>query len=207
MWNNSLYGNYRQVKFTDIYNNVDTFKTDFEDTPFAKYKVDGEEFDIITEDSLELLFYFLYSKFGNAVIASSDTNQFKFRLFATIHQYAPSWEKRLDIQNRLRALSVEEAAKGNKNISNHSFNPGTAPSTSSIEELETIDNQNTMTVKRGKIESLTLLNDMLDDSITVEFLNQFKDLFLKIVYPEIPLWYISGDEDDENYEKGPNFAI
>ena len=32
---------------------------------------------------------------------------------------------------------------------------------------------------------------MIDDTITGDYIAKFKDLFLKIVQPELPLWYKS----------------
>ena len=85
----SLYGNYRQVKFTDVYETADAFLADYGDIGLPK---------TITDTSATTLFYLLYGRFGNDIIASSDTNRFKYRLFSIIWQYGPAWEKKLDIQ-------------------------------------------------------------------------------------------------------------
>ena len=85
---NSLYGNYRTRKFTDIFPNVDEF--------LAKYRNCG----IITpiqEATLTNLYYLLYARYGNSHITNSDENQFIYKVFALIFQYGPTWEKRLDI--------------------------------------------------------------------------------------------------------------
>lgn len=209
MWNNSLYGNYRQLKFTDVWDSAESFSEDWNDTPFKTVKVNNEEFNTLSAESLNILFYFLYSKFGNSTIASSDITQFKFKLWTTIWQYGPNWEKRLDLQNKLRTLSDDEIIKGTKNIHNHSFNPSSAPSTDTLDELITIDDQNTTQVKRSKIDAYTLMYDMLVDDITEEFINRFRDLFLKVVVPEIPLWYITGYDSEGNdiIEEGESFEI
>ena len=78
-------------------------------------------------------------------------------------------------------------------IFNHSFNPSSAPSTSSLEELTTINDQNTNNVKRGKLESYQALWDMIATDVTKEFIDKFKRLFLTIVEPQEPLWYVSED--------------
>ena len=51
-------------------------------------------------------------------------------------------------------------------IFNHSFNPSSAPSTSSLEELTTINDQNTNNVKRGKLESYQALWEMIATDVT-----------------------------------------
>ena len=47
----SLYGNYRQYKFTDVYDNADDFVADYKDNGFPT---------TIKDDSANVLFYLLY---------------------------------------------------------------------------------------------------------------------------------------------------
>lgn len=105
----SLYGNYRQLRFTDVYDDVTDFLADYKDIGIPTS---------ISDQSATTLFYLLYSKYGNGVIASSDLTRFKYRLFATIFQYGPTWEKRLDIQEKLRNLSDAEIMTGSRQIYN-----------------------------------------------------------------------------------------
>lgn len=177
---NSLYGNYRQVKFTDIYPDADTFVTDYKTSAIPT---------TISNDTATTLYYLLYSRYGNSVIASSDTNRFKYDLFATIFSYAPTWEKRLDVQEKLRDLSDAELFTGQTTINNHSFNPSTAPSSSSLDELTTINEQVTQKGKRDKLTAYTELSRALWTDVTEQFLDKFQKLFLIILQPELPLWY------------------
>ena len=71
------------------------------------------------------------------------------------------------------------------------MNPGTAPSTSSLEELPGIDDQNTTQYKKNKLDAYANLMGLLEKDVTEEFLSKFKNLFLKFVEREIPLWYIT----------------
>lgn len=188
MWNNSYYGNYRQVKFTDIYGDVDTFLTD--------YKNNGIK-PTIADDTAKTLYYLLYSRFGNSVIASSDSNRFKYDLFGTIFSYGPTWEKRLEIQDKLRGLSEEEIIAGSISINNHAYNPGTAPSTQTLDELPAIDQQITNKRRKDKLSGYSLLLSLLETDVTEVFLDKFKKLFLKVVQPELPLWYATELNDDD----------
>ena len=177
---NSLYGNYRQVKFTDVYPDADTFVTDYNESALPT---------TISNDTATTLYYLLYSRYGNSVIASSDTNRFKYDLFATIFSYAPTWEKRLDVQEKLRKMSDAELFTGQTTINNHSFNPSTAPSTSTLDELTTINEQHTLKGKRDKLTAYTELSKALWTDVTEQFLDKFQKLFLIILQPELPLWY------------------
>ena len=71
------------------------------------------------------------------------------------------------------------------------MNPGTTPSTSSLEELPGIDDQNTTQYKKNKLDAYANLMGLLEKDVTEEFLSKFKNLFLKFVEREIPLWYIT----------------
>ena len=183
IYNNSLYGNYRTCKFTDYFPNVDSFKTEFEDCPIKA--------DFQSDTTVNTLYYLLYARYGNSTIASSDPNQFKFKLWTIIFSYGPSWEKRLEIQKELRGLTENDLIVGSTQIFNHSYNPSTAPSTSTLDELTTINEQNTQKQKRSKLDAYSYLWDLLDTDVTTEFLNRFQGLFLKIVEPELPLWYVT----------------
>ena len=188
MWNNSLYGNYRQVKFTDVYPDVDTFLTDYNGNGIKT---------TISQESATTLYYLIYSRFGNSVIASSDTNRFKYDLFGTIFSYGPTWEKRLEIQEKLRDLTDDDLFAGATQIYNHAYNPGTAPSTNYIDELPAINEQNTSKHKKDKMSGYAMLMSLLETDVTERFLDKFKKLFLKIVQPERPLWYATETIDDD----------
>lgn len=180
VWNNSLYGNYRQVKFTDVWENVNSFLTEYQNNGIQT---------TISQQSAQTLYYLLYSRFGNSTIASSDTNRFKYDVWGTIFSYGPTWEKRLEIQGKLRELSDDELFTGATQIFNHAYNPGTAPSTSTLDELTAINEQNTNKNKKDKLNAYAMLMSLLETDVTQQFLDKFKKLFLTVVQPELPLWY------------------
>lgn len=61
------------------------------------------------------------------------------------------------MQNELRTMSDDDLIKGSKQIVNHSYNPSTAPSTATLEELTTINEQNTNNYKRSKLDAYAFL--------------------------------------------------
>lgn len=190
IFNNSLYGNYRQVKFTDVFPDLETFQTEYQNAKIAQR---------ISTPNVPTLYYMLYARYGNSTIASSDTNQFKYKLWTIIFSYGPAWEKRIEIQDKLLSLTDEEIQKGNTTIYNHAFNPSTAPSTETLEEIQYINDQTAQKSKRGIMDAYAYLWDLIDTDVTTEFLNRFQPLFLKIVEPELPLWYTTkiNEEDEE----------
>lgn len=184
----SLYGNYRQKTFGDVYPEVQEFLTDYQSSGIPT---------TITEDSQTTLFYLLYARYGNSTIASSDIHRFKYQLFSIIFQYGATWEKRLDIQDKLRHLSDDELMTGSMQIYNRAENPGTQPSTDADDLLQYINNQNVAKNKKGKLEAYGLLEGLLVADVTGDFLKKFQKLFLTVVQREQPLYYVTEDQQDE----------
>lgn len=187
---------YRTMLFTDVWEDEESFKDDFADSPFDGCISDTEGTPteaepIVPHDSLGRLYYLLYARYGNNPIANNDINQFKGKVFAIIFQYGPTWEKRLEIQERLRAISDADLLKGAKAIYNTAMNPSTTPSTQALEELNYINAQNTTNYKKSKMDAYGQLWQLLDNDVTGDFLNKFRICFKQFVRPEKPLLYIT----------------
>ena len=163
-------------KFTDIYADYTTFKTDYDASV-----VEGA----ITDNNLEILYYLLYARYANNRITNLDENQFKHKLFSIIWQYGPTWEKRLEIQGNLRELTVTQLLEGAKAIYNHAYNPSTDPSTASLTELTYINDQNTTNYKKSVMDAYTQLWNLLATDVTENFLDRFSVLFKKFISPKL----------------------
>ena len=187
-----LYGNYRYRTFSQIWPNVEKF--------LEEYQNNGIQATVSTQ-GIQTLFYLLYARYGNSTVASSDENQFKYKVWTTIFMYGPTWEKRLELQEQIRQLPLDKFIEGSKAIYNRSLNPSTPPSTDSLDELETIDEQNTTNYKRSVSEAYAALLGLLETDVTAYFLDRFKNLFLKVVAPEFPLWYETPLNDDEEEDE------
>ena len=182
----NLYGgNHRMPTFTDIFPDVDTF--------LQSYKGIGIP-AIITDNSARVLYFLLYSRYGNDVIASSDRNRFKYCLFSIIWQYGPTWEKRLEIQKTFREMTEDELLTGSTQIYNNADNPSIDPTTQTMEELKYVNHQNVTKSKKSKIEAYAILENVLKKDVTGDFLSKFKSLFNPFVGPEINKNFITGDE-------------
>lgn len=139
-------------------------------------------------DNAKLLYYLLYAQYDSRSIASSDVNQFKYQILTNIFKYGPTWEKKLEVQQALRDMSLDELQESAKAIYNHSYNPSTAPTTDTLEELNTINDQNVTKHKRSKLDAYALLSELLERDVTSEFVRTFEKYFSK-VGPTLPLWY------------------
>lgn len=178
---------YRTNTFQEIWDSAAKF--------VAEYKANGIK-TTISDENCTTLYYLLYAKYGNNPIASSDENRFKYAVWATIFKYGPTWEKRLEIQDKLRALSEDDLLRSGKSISNHAYNPSTAPSTGSLDELPGINEQNTNQYVKSKIDAYGSLMELLRTDVTEQFLGEFRKLF-KICLVENPLLYVTDLKEGE----------
>ena len=182
---------YSTKKFTEIYEDYDTFETE--------YRASGLNLTEITADNLEVIYYLLYAKYGNSPIANYDENQFKYKLFGIIWQYGPSWQKRLGIQSIIRSLQEPDILTGSKSIFNHAYNPGEiasegTSSTTNQPELQYINDQNVTNYTKSKMDAYMQLWDLIDTDVTTEFINRFAKLFKQFVRPGTYLY----EEDDSD---------
>ena len=177
--------------FTDIYDNVNSFIEDYKNCGLPV---------LLKDESLITLFYLLYAKYGNSPIANSDENQFKYKLFAIIFEHGPAWEKRLSIQADIRALTLEDARIGFMNIANHAFNPEVAPSTQDTNELNFVSDQNVFKSTVSKLQAAKDIWFTLRTDASVDFLDEFKKLFLRVVRPQHTYIYTSVQDEQEDLE-------
>ncbi len=182
----SLYGNYRNRKFSDIFPDAETFGEAAAGNPLMK--------DIST-DAIEQTFYLLYANYGNSTIASSDETQFEYKLFAIMFDNTNAWQAKLKVQKALQGLSEDEIRSGYVQIANHAYNPSTAPTNDALEPLKKIDEQAYNGSKKGVVDSYAVYWEMIRSNLSKAYIGQFKVLFMSIVEPEEPLWYIT--EEDE----------
>lgn len=181
-------GTYATVLFTDVWSDYDTFKADYDVNKFPKLMAETSNYNI------ETLYYLLYSRYGNSHINSFDLNKWKMKVFSIIFQNGALWQKKCELQDKVRNLTEDELLESSKSISNHSYNPSTVIEGGPNEDtgiIDTVNEQNTSYVKKAKIEGIAIQYDLLQGDITDTFLKKFKSCFLTIVEPQQPLLYES----------------
>lgn len=186
MYNNRLFGNYLTMTFSDIYPNVDVFMADAKSEHLKMLLPYG-----FSDNNIKTLFYLLTAKYANNSIASDSLDRFKFHLFSLIFQYGGTWQKKLEIQNKIRTLEESEARKSGRTIDNHAYNPGTPASADTVDNLEHIDQQNQRLYEKSLLETYAEVSALLEEDITGDFIEKFKVLFLWVVSPQRPLWYVN----------------
>lgn len=176
--------------FTGIWDSYDKFKKDYDELVTL---VSGG-ITPLKDDNARATYYLLYAKYGNNPIANYDDTQFKMKVMTVIATYGPTWERKKAIQNSLRELSEDALIQGAKQIYNHAFNPSTEPTTTQLEELTHINEQNVTNNKKSKMEAYSILWANLHVDATDEYLNKFKNCFSRFVGDQYPIIY--EEEDD-----------
>lgn len=181
--NNTYFQSFDNVTFSDLWSTKESFIESYKEIGFPQTFEGGS---YVTDDDLGLIWLLLIGRFADSTIMSYNTyGAFQVRFMSRVWQYAPAWKKELDIQNKLRSMSLEDNSpifEGSKAIYNSALNPGTQPSTNTDDELNFLNQQNVTKHRRSKLEGLSLLNDLLKKDVTEVFLRRFDDLFKTIVY-------------------------
>lgn len=185
---------YKTKTFAQLWQSAVDFKEEFKASPLYS-QASGFA---LTDNSIELTFYLLYAKFGNSPIANMDENQAKFKFFTTMWKYGPLWQKKVDIQGKLRSLGIDSTSEiflGSSAIYNHAFNPENEPATTSPEELAYINDQNVTKYKKSILEGLASLNDLLSANETDTYIDKFRKIFKIFVGEEDQCIYVTDEEE------------
>lgn len=186
---------YSTKTFCDMWEKLSDFTGDYT-TIMANLDASGTI--SLTSYNLSTIYYLLYSRYGNNPIANFDEEQWKYKMMTVIFMYAETWLKKLSIQSTLRGLTEADLLTGAKQIYNHAYNPSSTPSTDTLTEITYINDQNTASHKRAKLEAYSILWNLLHTNATEEFLAKFKPCFKLVVRPERPVIYITEEEEIED---------
>ena len=201
----------------------------------ADYYNRGTEFTnqvppTISQENAIMTYLLLFSRYGNNPIANYDVTQFKNKIFTTIWQYGPAWEKRLKMQEDIRNLTLQEITAGTKTdwtsdgsqsqtntgsdttVNNHAYNPSTAPSTQSTNELDYIDQQNVakgsdtrtisgtdskttgQVVTKSKMDAYAQLWELVATDVTNDYISKFRKCFKQFIAPERNMIYVTEED-------------
>lgn len=192
----TIFQKFDNITFSEMWPTSDSFVNSYNESglPLTYTITTGAIHNYLTEDNLKFIWTLLIGRYADSTIKPYNTfGAFIIRFMSRVWQYGPTWLKELEIQDELRALSLEtgELFEGGKAIYNHAYNPGTAPGTESTNELNYVNDQNVTKYKKSKIEGLALMTEMLKKDVTETFLRRFEDLFKTIIFSGRELEYIT----------------
>lgn len=164
---------YGAPTFTEVWENYEDFLSDIEG-PFTF-------FDVLSPEDYQIIYYLLYAKYGDRETLQDDLTRWKTKLFSIIYQYGPAWKKEVNIQKSLLELTDTEIQQGSKQIYNRSQAPGEVIDVTNDALIDTVNEQNTSTNQRGKLEGYSALLSLIDTDITNKFIKRFDYLFNPIL--------------------------
>lgn len=182
---------YNTLSLSGVWEDSDAFIKDIKASPFPLDET-------ITDEYLTLIFYLIFGRFGDAPIINGNVNFWKYKVFSLVWQYSPEWIKKLDIQKSLRNLTLDELLKGSDAIYNHAYNPSTEPGTHTTDELDYINEQNVTKYRKAKVDAYLMQWQVLNSSITQNYLNRFAKLFKIFVSPDNDAVFVSDAESDSD---------
>lgn len=174
--------------FSNIFPNYESFEEGWNDLELP------ETFTDI--NFLKTIYILLMGEYGFSSIMSMSEDLFKVKLFTRIMAYGGHYEREFNMQRKLLTMTDEELQVSSKAIFNTSINPSEAPTTDTLDELTTINQQNVTKHKRSLLDAYSYLTSLLDDSITKTFVKRFNDLFVRVLRTNNPLYYITVEEDE-----------
>lgn len=186
----SNFQTFDNITFSDLWSTEEEFVNSYKEVGFPQTFEGGT---YVTDEDLKLIWLLLIGRYADSTIKPFNTyGAFQVRFMSRVWQHAPAWKKNLDIQNKLRSLSLEDGSdiyKGSSAIYNSAMNPSTQPGTGTDQELNFINNQNVTKHKKSKLEGLAMLSDLLKNDVTEQFLKRFDDFFKTIIYTGRTLLY------------------
>lgn len=201
--NKTYFQSFDNVTFSDLWSDSDSFVQAYKTSglPLSYTLTDGTVGTYLNDDDLTLIWTLMIGRFADSTIKPYNTfGAFQVRFMSRVWQHAPAWKKELEIQNKLRSMSLadnSEIYKGSSAIYNSALNPNTTPGTGTDSELSYINSQNVTKYKKSKLEGLAILNDMLKRDVTEQFLRRFDDFFKTIIYTGRDLLYTTYNEQGE----------
>lgn len=174
---------------SQIYPEYDVFAADYLDSGLPNRFKDT--------DFLKTIYFVLMGEYAHSSIMAMSEDLFRARFLTMIHGYGPQLERELKMQDTLLQMDDAELMVSSKAIYNSSLNPSTAPTTDTLDELPTINQQNTTKHVRSKLDAYEYLGNLLDDDLISKFIKRFNKLFVRVLRTNNPLYYTTEVEVDD----------
>lgn len=189
---NSYFQSFDNVTFSDLWSTSESFIESYKNSELPQTYTNSDDTTgtYVDDETLKLIWLLMIGRFADSTIKPYNTyGAFQIRFMSRVWQHAPAWKKELDIQNKLRSMSLDDNSpiyEGSKAIYNSALNPGTEPTQ---EELNYLNSQNVTKYKKSKLEGLAILTDLMKRDVTEQFLRRFDDFFKTIIYSGRTLLY------------------
>lgn len=186
-FNQQLFTQQYTRTLSEIYPDLASFQDDYENIGLPQ-RLKSAAF-------LGTIYILLMGEYASSSIMSLSEDQFRIKLFTIIMAHGPQYERELEIQSTLLAMTDDELQVSSKQIHNVSLNPSTEPDPDTSEFLDTINQQNVTKHIRSPLTAYSYLGDLLDADLTKRFIQKFDKLFVRVLRTNNPLYYTTEDEE------------
>lgn len=132
----------------------------------------------LTENDLKDIYNHLLAAYYNWHYVYMDDLGLALNTMHIIHDYYPNCKERLSLVNQLRGLTIDDFAKSGITINSQGANPKTA--TDMDELIDLVDSQSANFQLRSQEGAIRAKFNSLYDGIMDEFIDRFKNLFVKL---------------------------
>lgn len=181
-----LDGGYRTRTFGDVFPDFETFEDKIAEAMTVPY-LDEEHHPLAPTP--EVIYVMLAAEYKNSHVASSDEGRFVLKCAALLYQYAPQFQKEMETQAKLRAMTDDELLSGAEMIANDAAHPASHIDVDDHEKIDTVNGQRTSWEKKDITRGYAELFALLDAELPSRFVERFRRLFLVSVAPLAPLLY------------------
>lgn len=174
-------------QFKDVANDgVDYFWETWQSSPFYLAS--------LTEQDLEDIYNHLLAKYYDWHFRYMDDMGIRLNIMHIIHDYYPNCKERLSLVEQMRNLSLDEFKKSGMLIDSQGQNPKV--STNMDELINLVDSQNASFELKSQEQTLKAKFLALYDGVMDEFIDRFKECFVKL-YSGINSYVYFNDLDEE----------
>lgn len=160
--------------FIEVFPTETDFINNFTKSVYSKYLTD-ETFLAITYD-------ILLANYKNSKIAAIDTDSFKRKINFILFSKGPACLKKLEIQEKVLALTEDDIRTGTVGKFTHGYNPSDVPGTANSDtEIETVNEQSLNKYTKSKLDGYNGLLELIKTDIMTTFINNFRKLFMTVI--------------------------
>lgn len=152
----------------------------------------------ITMPELEDIYNHLLARYYNWHYVYLDDLGIALNTMHIIHDYWPNCRERLSIVSDIRDLTIDDFKKSGIMIDSQGSNPKTA--TDMDELIDLVDSQNASFQLKSQEQALRAKFNSLYDGVMDEFIDRFKDLFVKL-YSGVNNYIYTNDIEEEEEEE------
>lgn len=132
----------------------------------------------LTKNDIKEVYNHLMAAYYNWHYVYMDDLGIALNTMHIIHDYYPNCKERLSLVAQLRALTIDDFLKGGVIIDSQGANPKTA--TEMDELIDLVDSQNASFQMRSEEGAIKTKFMALYDGVMDEFIDRFKNLFVKL---------------------------